>query len=130
MVMVPVMLAAHARAGLDEIGKRDTSALRIIFLSGSQLGAGRSRVRAIEAFGPVRLQPVRLDRGRLRHDRDARGPRGRAGIGRQVVRGSIVKLIDEHGNEVPAGETGRIFVGNISQFEGYTGGGSKERSRG
>jgi fatty-acyl-CoA synthase len=42
------------------------------------------------------------------------------------VRGSIVKLLDEHGKEVPAGESGRIFVGNISQFEGYTGGGNKD----
>jgi len=27
---------------------------------------------------------------------------------------------------VPAGDGGRIFVGNLSQFEGYTGGGSKD----
>jgi fatty-acyl-CoA synthase len=43
-----------------------------------------------------------------------------------VVRGSVVKLLDEDGKEVPPGESGRIFVGNISQFEGYTGGGNKE----
>ena len=44
----------------------------------------------------------------------------------KVVRGSIVKLLDEDGKEVGQGETGRIFVGNISQFEGYTGGGNKD----
>jgi fatty-acyl-CoA synthase len=38
----------------------------------------------------------------------------------------VVKLLDEDGNEVPAGETGRIFVGNEMAFEGYTGGGNKE----
>ena len=48
----------------------------------------------------------------------------------KVVRGSIVKLLDEHGKEVPLGETGRIFVGNISQFEGYTGGGNKDMVEG
>src|SRR5207245_2504200 len=37
-----------------------------------------------------------------------------------------VKILDEQGDEVPVGEKGRIFVGNVSQFEGYTGGGSKE----
>jgi fatty-acyl-CoA synthase len=31
---------------------------------------------------------------------------------------------------VPAGESGRIFVGNLSQFEGYTGGGSKDEIQG
>jgi fatty-acyl-CoA synthase len=44
----------------------------------------------------------------------------------KVVRGSVVKLLDEDCREVAQGETGRIFVGNIGQFEGYTGGGSKE----
>jgi fatty-acyl-CoA synthase len=47
-------------------------------------------------------------------------------VGR-VVRGSVVKLLDERGREVPPGERGRIFVGNSSQFEGYTGGGGKEQ---
>ena len=41
-------------------------------------------------------------------------------------RGSVVKLYDEDGKPVPRGETGRIFVGNDVQFEGYTGGGSKD----
>ncbi len=38
----------------------------------------------------------------------------------------MIKIFDEDGKEVPDGETGRIFVGNLSQFEGYTGGGSKD----
>jgi fatty-acyl-CoA synthase len=38
----------------------------------------------------------------------------------------VVKILDEDGNEVPAGKSGRIFVGNEFQFEGYTGGGKKE----
>ena len=37
-----------------------------------------------------------------------------------------MKILDEHGHELPMGEKGRIFVGNIGQFEGYTGGGNKE----
>ena len=48
----------------------------------------------------------------------------------KVVRGSVVKIFDEDGKEVAQGETGRIFVGNISQFEGYTGGGNKEMIEG
>ncbi len=39
----------------------------------------------------------------------------------------MVKILDDDGHEVPAGEPGRIFVGNSLLFEGYTGGGdSKE----
>jgi acyl-coenzyme A synthetase/AMP-(fatty) acid ligase len=33
-----------------------------------------------------------------------------------------VKILDDHGTEVPPGESGRIFVGNGLLFEGYTGG--------
>jgi acyl-CoA synthetase (AMP-forming)/AMP-acid ligase II len=39
---------------------------------------------------------------------------------------TVVKILDEHGHEVPRGEPGRIFVGNGMLFEGYTGGETKE----
>src|SRR5690606_24084890 len=39
---------------------------------------------------------------------------------------TVVKALDNEGNPVPTGQTGRIFVGNSMLFEGYTGGGSKE----
>ena len=39
----------------------------------------------------------------------------------------MVKIVDEDGNELEQGETGRIFVGNEMSFEGYTGGEDKER---
>ncbi|HWL98105.1 MAG TPA: AMP-binding protein [Nocardioidaceae bacterium] len=40
--------------------------------------------------------------------------------------GTVVRLYDDEGREVPTGEPGRIFVGNSMLFEGYTGGGSKD----
>jgi fatty-acyl-CoA synthase len=50
-------------------------------------------------------------------------------VGR-VVRGAVVKILDESGEERAPGETGRVFVGNAVQFEGYTGGGGKEQVQG
>jgi fatty-acyl-CoA synthase len=44
--------------------------------------------------------------------------------------GTRIKLFDDDGKPVPAGESGRIFVGSSMQFEGYTGGGSKETLEG
>jgi len=41
--------------------------------------------------------------------------------------GTTVKILDEQGAPLPAGRTGRIFVGSGLQFGGYTGGGSKEQ---
>ena len=57
---------------------------------------------------------------------DARGPAGRAGHRRAPARGTVVRLLDADGREVPRGRDGRIFVGNEMMFDGYTGGGGKE----
>jgi fatty-acyl-CoA synthase len=55
--------------------------------------------------------------------KDLREAPGTAG---RPPRGSVVRILDENGEEVPSGKSGRIFVGNEFQFEGYTGGGQKE----
>jgi acyl-CoA synthetase (AMP-forming)/AMP-acid ligase II len=54
---------------------------------------------------------------------DLRAAPGTAG---RPPRGTVVRLYDEAGHEVPRGEVGRIFVGNEMSFEGYTGGGNKQ----
>jgi fatty-acyl-CoA synthase len=54
---------------------------------------------------------------------DLRQAPGTAG---KTPRGTVVKLYDDDGKEVAEGESGRIFVGNEMQFEGYTGGGTKD----
>jgi fatty-acyl-CoA synthase len=125
MVMVPVMLQRTLELGVEEIKQRDTSSLRIIFLSGSRLSPEVAR-RALEAFGPVIYNlygSTEVSYATIATPEDLEADSGSVG---KVVRGSVVKIIDEDGNEVPVGENGRIFVGNASQFEGYTGGGSKE----
>ena len=44
--------------------------------------------------------------------------------------GSRVEVLDEAWGLVPAGGTGRVFVGSALPFEGYTSGEDKERRRG
>jgi fatty-acyl-CoA synthase len=128
-VMVPVMLQRIVELGDEEISRHDLSALRIIFLSGSQLGPSLAQ-RALAQFGPVVYNlygSTEIAYATIATPEDLQAHPATVG---KVVRGSIVKIFDEEGNEVPRGETGRIFVGNISQFEGYTGGGSKESMHG
>jgi fatty-acyl-CoA synthase len=125
MVVVPVMLQRMVDLGEDEIKKRDLSDLRIIFASGSALGGDLAK-RAMKAFGPVVYNlygSTEVSYATIATPEDLQAAPGCVG---KVVRGSVVKILDEEGNEVPPGETGRIFVGNISQFEGYTGGGGKD----
>ena len=56
--------------------------------------------------------------------KDLREAPGTAG---KPPRGTVVKIYDDEGQRGrEGGETGRIFVGNDLQFEGYTGGGNKD----
>ncbi len=129
MVVVPVMLSRLLDAGTDQIRERDLSNLRIIFVSGSALGAETAN-QALDAFGPVVYNlygSTEIAYATIATPEDLEAEPSTAG---QVVRGSVVKILDEDGNECPAGESGRIFVGNLSQFEGYTGGGSKDSVQG
>ena len=43
------------------------------------------------------------------------------------VAGTTIKILGDDGIELPSGETGRIFVAGPLLFEGYTGGGDKDR---
>jgi fatty-acyl-CoA synthase len=125
MVMVPVMLQRTLELGEEQIKQRDTSSLRIIFLSGSALGADVAK-RALDAFGPVVYNlygSTEISYATIATPEDLREEPATVG---KVVRGSVVKILDDQGNELPGGESGRIFVGNLNQFEGYTGGGTKE----
>jgi fatty-acyl-CoA synthase len=125
MVVVPVMLRRIVDLGQDAIEPRDLSRLRIIFVSGSALGIELTR-QSLRMFGPVIYNlygSTEVAYATIATPDDLTEEPGTVG---RVVRGSVVKILDENGEEVPQGEPGRIFVGNLSQFEGYTGGGGKD----
>jgi fatty-acyl-CoA synthase len=125
LIVVPVML----RRILDVVADYDVSTLRIVFVAGSQLGAPLC-ASAMEAFGPVVYNlygSTEVAYATVATPQDLAAEPGCVG---KVVRGGVVKILDEAGHEVQAGTTGRIFVGNSVQFDGYTGGGGKEMIRG
>jgi fatty-acyl-CoA synthase len=125
IVVVPVMLSRMLDALEKMETKPDLSSLRIIFVSGSQLGAELA-TRAMKDIGPVvynlygstEIAFVSIARPQdLQKNPATVGP---------TIRGVEVKILDDHGAELPQGKVGRIFVGNFFPFEGYTGGGGKE----
>jgi fatty-acyl-CoA synthase len=125
MVVVPVMLSRLLDA-LEKMDKKpDLSSLKIIFVSGSQLGAELA-TRALKDFGPVIYNmygSTEIAFATIAGPKDLE--RNAATVG-PVVKGVKVKILDDNGNELPQGEVGRIFVGNAFPFEGYTGGGGKQ----
>ncbi len=125
IVVVPVMLSRM----LDELEKTqpkpDLSSLRIVFVSGSQLGAELA-TRALKELGPIIYNlygSTEIAFATIARPQDlSKNP---ATVG-PVVKGVKVKIYDDNGKELPQGEVGRIFVGNTFPFEGYTGGGHKQ----
>ena len=125
MVVVPVMLSRilDALDGMDR--KPDLSSLRIVFISGSQLGAELA-TRALKELGPVIYNlygSTEIAFATIARPKDLSINPATVG---PVVKGVKVKILDDSGNELPQGEVGRIFVGNFFPFEGYTGGGHKQ----
>ena len=125
MVVVPVMLARLIDT-LEKMDKKpDLSSLKIVFVSGSQLGAELA-TRALKDLGPVIYNmygSTEIAFATIAGPKELE--RNAATVG-PVVKGVKVKILDDNGSELPQGEVGRIFVGNAFPFEGYTGGGGKQ----
>ena len=125
LVVVPVMLSRMLDTLEAMETKPDLSSLRIIFVSGSQLGAELA-TRAMKDIGPVVYNlygSTEIAFVSIARPQDLK--RNPATVG-PTIKGVKVKILDDHGKEVPHGKVGRIFVGNFFPFEGYTGGGNKQ----
>jgi fatty-acyl-CoA synthase len=126
LVVVPVMLSRIVSLLEAEPGRWDTSSLRIVFASGSQLEAELVR-RAQRTIGDKLYNfygSTEVAWATFATPADLRAAPGTAG---RPPFGTIVRLVDDDGRTVlGTGKVGRIFVGNGFQFDGYTGGGNKE----
>jgi len=129
LVLVPVMLQRILALGPETIARYDVSCLKVIAVSGSAL-PGELATRAMDTFGDILYNlygSTEVAWATIATPEDLRAAPGTAG---RPPMGTVVKLLDEHGHEVPDGEVGRIFVANEFMFEGYTDGGGKEIVRG
>ncbi|MGE0218398.1 AMP-binding protein [Mycolicibacterium sp.] len=123
-IAVPVMIRRLLDLGTQELSARDLSALRVVYVSGSQL-SGPLCNQALAAFGPIVYNlygSTEVAYASIATPEDLLAAPSCVG---RVVPGSVVRVLDEDGNDVPTGSIGRIFVGNRVQFEGYTDGNTK-----
>ena len=125
LAVVPVMMQ-RILALPDEVKRRyDLSALEVTAASGSAL-PGDLATRWMDEFGDNLYNlygSTEVAWATIATPEDMRAAPGTAG---RPPRGTVIRIVDEDGNDVPPGETGRIFIGNQLAFEGYTGGGDKE----
>ncbi len=125
MAVVPVMLNRILALEPSIIRQYDTSSLERVGCSGSAL-PGELALRWMDTFGDnlynmygsteVSVTSIAIPS----ELRTAPGTAGRPPLG------TTVRIYDADDKKVPDGTTGRIFVGNSQQFEGYTGGGGKK----
>jgi acyl-CoA synthetase (AMP-forming)/AMP-acid ligase II len=129
LVVVPVMMQRILQLPEETLRRYDLPSLRVTAASGSAL-PGPLAVEWMDRFGDNLFNlygSTEVAWATIATPEDLRAAPGTAG---KAPRGTVVKIVDPHGEEVPRGETGRVFVGNEMAFEGYTGGGGKEAMEG
>jgi fatty-acyl-CoA synthase len=121
LVVIPVMLQRM----LAVEGRFDLSRLEVVASSGSAL-PGDLALEWMNRYGDNLYNiygSTEVAYASIATPEDLRTAPSSAG---KPPWGTVVKILDDQGRELPTGQAGRIFVGNSLLFEGYTGGGGKE----
>lgn len=118
--VVPVMLQRILDLDPEERPVGDLSSLRVVASSGSAL-ASTIASRWMEAYGPTLYNlygSTEVSWATIATPDELAAHPDTAG---RAPRGTRLQILDDDDRPLPSGETGRIFVGNDLQFEGYTG---------
>ena len=121
---VPVML--QRMLALDTAPE---TALRIVAVSGSSLPGGLA-TRFMTAYGPVLYNVYGSTEVSWAAIADPRDLMAAPACSGRPPHGTRVVIVSQDGTEAPAGQVGRVFVGNEMLFSGYTDGGTRERWHG
>jgi acyl-CoA synthetase (AMP-forming)/AMP-acid ligase II len=125
LVVVPVMMQRILELPPEVRRRYDLSHLEVTAASGSAL-PGELANKWMDEFGDNLYNlygSTEVSWASIATPEDMRQAPGTAG---RPPRGTVIRVVDKEGNDVPEGETGRLFIGNEMTFEGYTGGGDKE----
>ncbi|MGH2905192.1 MAG: AMP-binding protein [Solirubrobacterales bacterium] len=124
LVVVPVMLQRMLDVPEAERRRYNVSSLNAVAASGSAL-PGQLATEFMDEFGDVLYNlygSTEVAWATVAAPEDMRAAPGTAG---KAPTGTMLKILDDEGHEVPKGETGQIFVKHDMIFEGYTGGEQK-----
>jgi acyl-CoA synthetase (AMP-forming)/AMP-acid ligase II len=125
LVVIPVMLQRILALPEEKLDQHPLPRLKAVASSGSAL-PGDLPIQWMDRFGDNLYSiygSTEVAWASIATPQDLREAPGSAG---GIPHATIVKILDPDGKELPVGESGRIFVANDLQFEGYTGGGHKE----
>ena len=125
LVVIPVMLQRIMQLPRKTLDSYDLSRVKVVAASGSAL-PGDLGIDWMDQFGDNLFNvygSTEVAYATIASPADLREAPGTAG---RPPFATVVRILDEDGDELSSGEAGRIFVGNSILFEGYTGGGSKD----
>lgn len=125
LVVIPVMLQRILALDEEVLARWSLPSLEVVAASGSAL-PGTLATSWMDHFGDNLYNiygSTEVAYASIATPQDLREAPSSAG---RPPYGTVVRIFDEDGREVPTGRTGRIFVGNSLLFEGYTGGGTKD----
>lgn len=123
--VVPVMLERIMELPAATLDRYSLASLRFVSASGSRMRP-QSVLAFMDRFGDLvhnsynATEAGQISVARpadLRHAADTAG---------RPVRGTLLRVVDDSGRDVPPGEVGRILVRGASPFDGYTAGAEKE----
>ncbi|MDO9456477.1 AMP-binding protein [Nocardioides sp.] len=123
--VIPVMLQRCLALPKETQDRYDLDGLRVVASSGSAL-PGDLATTWMDRFGDNLYSTygsTEVAYAAIAGPDDLRANPGTAG---RAPFATTIKILDDQGDEVAHGTSGRIFVGNGLLFEGYTGGGHKE----
>ena len=126
LAVVPIMMQRMLALPDDVKRKYDLSSLRITAASGSAL-PGHLATEWMDTFGDNLYNfygSTEVAMASVASPEDMRAAPGTAG---KPPLGTVVKILDNQGEPLASGQTGRIFVSNAISFDGYTSGDDKER---
>ncbi|MEN3121200.1 AMP-binding protein [Janibacter sp. LM] len=124
MFAIPVMLQRMMELPSDPAA-RERRRLRVVATSGSAYPSGFTR-RFMDEYGDVLYNLYGSTEASwvcIATPADLRRHPNTAGT---PPLGTVVRILDDDGREVPPGEKGRIFCGNELVFDGYTNGNTKD----
>ena len=126
LISVPILLSRLLDTGDETAPPTPLPALRIVAVSGSALSPELA-ARTTAALGDVLYNlygSTEVAYAAIATPADLKAAPGTVG---RAPLGTILRVLGDDGTPVARGETGRIFVSNLIQFSGYTGGGTKEQ---
>jgi acyl-CoA synthetase (AMP-forming)/AMP-acid ligase II/NAD(P)-dependent dehydrogenase (short-subunit alcohol dehydrogenase family) len=125
IMAVPTMYKRIMDLPVQTRRKYDTSSLRAAFTGAAPLPPELATA-IMDEWGDILYNgyaSTEVGSGTIATPADLRAAPGTVG---RPMAGVKVKILDDEGLELPQGQTGRIFVGGPLQFDGYTGGGTKQ----